>query len=188
MTLFSLYKSPWCHTLSNACCISRNTAAHILTPRSRAIFQMLLVAQLVQEIGAFYGTHSFITRIRHWTLRQPSWIESTSCFIHFNTTLLITPRSPKWSLLQVFRIKFCKVFLSPPCPAHSSFDHYNLAKSTKYEAPHYAVVSIFLSLPLSYIQISPQHPVLQRNCVFPLGSETRFSSRIKTVKLLFWIF
>jgi hypothetical protein len=29
MILFSLHRSPWCHTLSNACCISRNTATQI---------------------------------------------------------------------------------------------------------------------------------------------------------------
>jgi len=33
-----------------------------------------------------------------------------------------------------------------------------LVEHTNYKAPHYVIFSIFLSLPLSYIQISLEHP------------------------------
>jgi hypothetical protein len=109
-------------------------------------FQILIVAQLVQEIGVF-----LFTRNRHWTLQRPSWTESTSCFIHFNITLLSTPRSPKWSLLGVFRIKFCTVFLSPHVQPILDLIII-LWRRAHYEAPHYA---FFLHLPFTSSILNP---------------------------------
>jgi hypothetical protein len=68
-----------------------------------------------------------------------------------------------------------------PCPSHPfRLDHSNcLARSTRYEAPRYAVSSNLPSLHLSSVQIFSSAPCSQTPsvCVSLLMLETKFCTR-----------
>jgi len=119
------------------------------------------------------------------------------CIPKINSNIIFPsiPRSSEWSV-HVFRPKFCvhvsflKCFLQAlPSDPHW-FDHYrdNLVKSTSYEAPYYAVFSIFLPLPPSYVQIFSSAPCSQTSsiCVLPLSVRDQVSHPYKTYLLIPW--
>jgi hypothetical protein len=78
-----------------------------------------------------------------------------TCFFSFHLSPLSVVM---FSSIQLFRLKFCINFSSLlPVLRIPHIESYNMLSSfgngTNYVGPHYAVVSIFLLAPLSYVQI-----------------------------------
>jgi len=134
-----------------------------IIPWSRIIHEKLTVALLVMKFFTFYGSQGFSTafiRAYHRTLFWVSSILSTSSHTNFLRSLSSSLYlfSQMVSSYQVLLQKFCTIW-SPKCMLHVqpispsliwSPEQY-LIRSTCYEAPHYAVLSTFPLLPVSYI-------------------------------------
>jgi hypothetical protein len=165
-------------------CTQRNGADSFLISRQLCSYSIFLT---------FYGTRRFIvvfTTALQWSLSWDRSIQSLPIHpISLRSTLILPShlRLGRSSGLfpSTYHIKTLYALLFSPCVLHEphiscSFTRtflVSLAKSTIYEAPHYAVFSNLLLLHLSSVQIFFSAPCSQTPSVnvFPTQKKLKFS-------------
>jgi hypothetical protein len=151
-----------------------------------------MVAQLRSKFFVFYGSRRFVTvftRACHWTL---SWVSSAQCTLYLRYILILLSHLhldfPRHHFLSGFPTKILYEFLISPtratCPTHLIVLDLNIlmifGEKYKLDDSHCVIYSMFLSLPVFWVQIFFLGTLL-KHCIYvpPLGKEIRVSNPYK---------